>query len=179
MPSNDKVIADLDAIFGNPGANTVGGKSRYIDLVNSTQEPRNWPLTRRATTEEWNHVVKAMIVRQVPKTRPISRRQLLDIVREDLLTASESGRIYVGPDFSKFINTVDLMHKLMHDKILRSGMGQAPPGSPTVGVISVFRTEFTEGWEKLIPKTVEAILRTMPTNNVLDLLVDALIDGES
>lgn len=172
MQMDNEVIA---AIFGSG----VPVKSRYIELPKSSTEPPNWPLTRRATSNEWWHVVKAVFVRRVPKTQPICRRKLLTVVADDLRVAASSGRIYVDADVSGFVNTSDVLGKLVVDKVLRFGMSESNAEDGKPGVYSVFRTEFTDEWERLIPKTVKAILAIMPSTDVLDMLVDALIDDES
>lgn len=151
--------------------------SSYVSLTGARKEPAGWPLTRRATAEEWGHTVKAMLVRRVPKTAPIPRSQLVGVIADDVKCASDAGRIYVGPNFVSYIKVADVLSKLIDDKVLR--ICEMETGMDTIrGTLGVIRTEFTDEWERLIPVTVRAILKIMPTSDPLDRLVDALIDAE-
>lgn len=177
MPLDPSVIA---AIFGQKAANApqraIGPivPIRSTKLTNAIKEPRGWPLTRPVTPAEWQHVIKVMVVRRVPKTSPVNRGKLVGHVTADVTTASDAGRIYVASDFSGFCNASTVLAKLVNDKVLRTAADSDEDGGPS----SIYRTENTSEWEKLIPAVVRAVVDYMPVTDVLDLMVDALNDSE-
>jgi hypothetical protein len=176
MPLDDELIA---AIFGNgkaPAAPPMRKKSRYINFNIATKEPTGWPLTRPLTLEEWKHVVKAMMVRRVPKTQSFSRDKLLSVTMNDIRAASDAGRIYAAND-SNWVNTGNVLAQLAKDGVLKTAFYQEASGPSTRPVLHAYRTDCTEEWEGLVPLTVKAALNFMPVTDVLDLLVDALNDA--
>lgn len=174
MPLDDELIA---AIFGNgkaPAAPPMRKKSRYINFNIASKEPSGWPLTRPLTPEEWKHVVKAMMVRRVPKTQSFSRDKLLSVTMNDIRAASDAGRIYAAIE-SNWINTGNVLAQLAKDGVLKTALYQ----EASVTVLHAYRTDYTDEWVSLVPVTVKAALNFMPVTDVLDLLVDALNDAET
>lgn len=145
----------------------VLSRSRYVSYKKAQTEPNGWPLNRRATTEEWRHVLKAKLVQRVPKTRSVPGQKLLAVVRDDIAAADLVGKIYLGPDSENYIDIRAVLNNLINDKVLG------------LTAEEIVRTDFTDEWEKLIPATVRSVLNFFPVTDILDLLVDALIDDES
>lgn len=140
------------------------------------EEPDRWPLTRPGTSAEWDHVMKVMVVRRVPKYGPIDRIELMHLVDEDIKTASARGLIYVDSDFIALSHPSSVINKMCsRDKTLRA-IGTVKEN----GLISsvIYRTEITDRWIGLVPVAVQAIVNFLPTTNLLDMMVQSLNDDE-
>jgi len=174
----DRFIDSLNEARDQTVARRRFNARRYITFKFVRQEPEGWPLTRPATNYEWAHVIKAMIMRRVPKTGPIHRAKLVQYVTSDLELASESEKIYVDGQFQALrqINKV-LSEMCGKDKTLRTAPLMEDPEMP-FSDHAIYRTEYADGWTSRIPRTIQAIVDYLPTTSVLDLMVQALFDEE-
>lgn len=152
-------------------------REKYMKIGRAEREPDGWPLVRPATASEWEHVLKAMIVRRVPKTRRIHKYKLIEAVESDIRAASDAGRIYVDAERA-FVNVDGVLMKLVRDRVLGTAFEDIVDPTYIYPARPIFRTDYTGEWERLIPVTVRAIVGFMPTVDLLDLLVDALSDDE-
>lgn len=151
-----------------------------ITLRYVREEPDGWPLTRPATRLEWAHALKALIMRRVPATGTIHKAKLIMLAQRDLISASDKGKLYVGPDFSgmrRLYILADIM--IRRDGTLGTGLTKIEDPEMRRHDYPVYRTGHAEGWLKRIPVTVQALVDYLPTTNPLDLLVQALVDEES
>jgi len=153
---------------------------KRLRLVYVKGEPPGWPLKRPATRPEWAHVLRIMIMRRIPKSGPIHRTKLIQYVSADLLAASDAGKIYVDHDFSEMRMVYTELERLVAQaKIVRSDPHMDDPEMARPDY-AIYRTENADRWLSLIPVTVRAVVDYLPTTNVLDLMVQALLDdGES
>jgi hypothetical protein len=151
---------------------------RQPHLKYVTKEPERWPLTRPATSYEWAHVLKVMIMRRVPKKRGVHRDRLFEFVNADLMLSSDSGRFYVDADFQAF-RRVDreLDRMICKDRTL---INQEYAVDTELGSEAplIYRTDYSAEWSSLVPVAVQAIVEFLPTANLLDLMVSAIDDED-
>jgi len=151
--------------------------NRRLNLKHTYKEPPNWPLKRAATNYEWAHIIRVMIIRRVPKMLPIHRGRLLQYVRSDLQAASDRGRIYVDNSFSRMRMAKTELDRLIGQETLRTAplMEDIEMGYSDA---AIYRTEHTQGWIDRVPVVVQAVVDFLPTSNVLDMMLKALLDEE-
>lgn len=95
--------------------------SRVKRVMSREDEPKGWPLKRPLTHEEWNQIIKAMILRRVPETRSISHEDLARYANDDISAAFDAGRVFTDqPVRHIFIPT--LIRSLIKDRLLREGV---------------------------------------------------------
>lgn len=149
---------------------------KRLRLTYVRTEPPGWPLKRPATRPEWVHVLRIMIMRRIPKSGPIHRTKLIRYVSADLLAASDAGKLYIDTDFSEMRMVYTELERLEGQaKIVRSAPRMHDPEMARAD-FAIYRTENADRWLSLIPVTVRAVVDYLPTTNVLDLMVQALLD---
>lgn len=151
---------------------------RRLPLTYVREEPKGWPLTRPATRQEWAHVLRVMIMRRIPLRGPIHRTKLIRYVSGDLEAASAAGRIYVDQEFMEMRMVYSELNRMIAKaKIVRTApmMDDPEMASPD---LAIYRTEYADRWLSLVPVTVKAVVDYLPTTNVLDLMVQALVDDD-
>jgi len=153
--------------------------NRRLRLVYTYKEPVGWPLTRAATNYEWAHVLRMMIVRRVPKTLPIHRGRLIEYVKSDLQSASDLGRIYVDDSFSCMRMVAKDIDRLIGQQTLRTAPDRMDDPEMGYDDWPIYRTPDTQGWEDRVPVVVRTVVDFLPTSNVLDLLLQALLDDDT
>jgi hypothetical protein len=151
--------------------------NRRLRLSYTFSEPAKWPLKRPATNYEWAHILRVMIIRRVPKMRPIHRGRLIQYVRNDLQAASDRGRIYVDSSFTRMRMAKTELDRLIGHQTLRTAPSMEDP-EMGYSDAAIYRTEYTEGWIDRVPVVVQAVVDFLPTSNVLDMMLKALLDEE-
>jgi len=162
-------------------------------------EPTGWPLKRPLTNEEWNQIIKAMVLRRVPEFRSISHEDLNRFVDDDVHAAFDAERVFTDRP-ARHVYIPSLIKNLMTDGLLREGVVEVrheephPPLSqfdlvdtlisgrltaysspkPRGEIRHVFRTDTTQMFLDLLPRHVEAVLNYLPATNVMDWMASML-----
>jgi hypothetical protein len=142
------------------------------------QEPNGWPLKRPITQVEWRQVIKAMVIRRVPETRSIDRVALHSFVNQDVTATLESGRLYLDSGLYPTNHGGTVIGELIKHGLLREGIVGYRLDFPSIAVMNIFRTEYTEEYLSLLPRHIAAVLDYFPVTNELDLLAGLISDPE-